>query len=160
RSRSTPPTAWATAPSRPRPTRWSRSTDRQLATNRRRILRRSVARTALQVLARRDPLDGAAALGRLVVALGDERADVDDPLALLARDLRPVVGVGRVREVLVLLELLADRREEVVGTDAPLAFGDGALDRQLLGPAHDVLDHGARGEVLEEHHLLVAVLVR
>ena len=33
------------------------------------------------------------------------------------------------------------------------------LDRQLLRPAHDVLDHGARREVLEVHDLLVAVLV-
>jgi hypothetical protein len=37
--------------------------------------------------------------------------------------------------------------------------GDLALDGQLLGPAHDVLDHGARREVLEVHDLLVAVLV-
>src|SRR5438093_9642718 len=45
----------------------------------------------LEVLPGGDPLDRAAALG--LRALGDERADVDDPLALLARDLRPVVGV-------------------------------------------------------------------
>ena len=30
---------------------------------------------------------------------------------------------------------------------------------ELLGPADDVLDHGARGEVLEVQDLLVAVLV-
>ena len=53
-----------------------------------------------------------------------EGADVDDPLALLARDLRPVVGVGRVGQVLVLLVLLVDRRDEVLGADAPLAAGD------------------------------------
>src|SRR3954451_10678370 len=46
-------------------------------------------------------VDGPAGLGALAA---DERADVDDPLALLARDLRPVVGVGRVGQVLVLLE--------------------------------------------------------
>ena len=72
-----------------------------------------------EVLARADPLDGAAA-GGVVLAGGDERADVDDALALLARDLRPVVGVGRVREVLVLLVLLVDGHQEVVGAD-PLA---------------------------------------
>src|SRR5215475_11631799 len=37
---------------------------------------------------------------------GDERADVDDPLALLARDPCPVVRVGRVGQVLVLPELV------------------------------------------------------
>ena len=37
--------------------------------------------------------------------------------------------------------------------------GELALDGELLGPAHDVLDHGPRGEVLEVHDLLVAVLV-
>ena len=79
---------------------------------------------------------------RSVVVLRDERADVDDPLALLARDLRPVVGVGGVGQVLVLLVLLVDRLDEVVDADAPVAAGDEALDGQLLGPAHDVLDHG------------------
>jgi hypothetical protein len=49
----------------------------------------------------------------------DEGTDVDDPLALLARDLRPVVGVGGVRQVLVLLVLLVDRVEQVLGADAP-----------------------------------------
>jgi hypothetical protein len=55
-----------------------------------------------------------------LVAVVDERAHVDDPLALLARDLRPVVGVGGVGQVLVLLELLVHRGDEVVG-DMPLA---------------------------------------
>ena len=45
------------------------------------------------------------------------------------------------------------------GGDALLAAIDLTLDRQLLRPPHDVLDHGARGEVLEEEDLLVAVLV-
>ena len=89
-----------------------------------------------------------------------DRAHVDDALALLAGDLRPVVGVGRVRQVLVLAELLLDRVEQVVGDDAALAARDRALDRQLLRAAHDVLDHGARREVLEVQELLVAVLVR
>ena len=71
-----------------------------------------------QVLAGGDPLDGATALG-LVVVGGHERAHVDDALALLARDLGPVVGVGRVGQVLVLLVLLVDRLDEVVGADAP-----------------------------------------
>ena len=47
----------------------------------------------------------------------DEGADVDDPLALLARDPGPVVGVGRVGQVLVLLEL-RDARVEQVFTEA------------------------------------------
>src|SRR5438034_7130869 len=43
----------------------------------------------------------------LLVGVAHERPHVDDPLALLAGDLRPVVGVGRIRQILVLLELLA-----------------------------------------------------
>src|SRR5947207_2993795 len=116
------------------------------------------AQTAsLEVLPGGDPLDGAAALGLL--AAGDQRADVDDPLALLARDLRPVVGVGGVGQVLVLLELLADGVDEVLGGDALLPAGDQALDRELLRPPDDVLDHGPGGEVLEVQGLLVTVLV-
>src|SRR5205807_5103894 len=113
--------------------------------------------TKLEVLPGGDPLDGAAALGLL--AAGDERADVDDALALLARDLRPVVGVGGVGQVLVLLELLADGFDQVLGGDALLPAGDQALDRELLRPPDDVLDHGPGGEVLEVQDLLVAVLV-
>src|SRR5438128_4109146 len=62
--------------------------------------------TALQVLAGADPLDGPPAGGLL--ALRQQGADVDDALALLARDLGPVVGVGGVGQVLVLLVLLPD----------------------------------------------------
>ena len=49
-------------------------------------------------------VDRATGLGALLA--GDERADEHDPLALLARDPRPVVGVGGVGQVLVLLELV------------------------------------------------------
>src|SRR5256886_4209700 len=52
-------------------------------------------------------------LGVLVLA-GDERADVDDPLALLAGDPGPVVRVRGVREVLVLRELVDDRVQQVL----------------------------------------------
>src|SRR5204863_5473711 len=112
----------------------------------------------LQILPRRDPLDGPPALG--VVAIGQKRADVNDPLTLLARDLRPVVRVGGVRQILVLFVLLADRREEVGGPDSTPLVGDPALDGELLGPLHDVHDHGTRREVLEVQDLFVAVLVR
>src|SRR4030095_11195507 len=40
--------------------------------------------------------------------LAHQGLDVDDPLALLAGNLRPVVRVRRVGQVFVLLELLAD----------------------------------------------------
>ena len=75
-------------------------------------------RRTLQVLAGGDPLDGAAARG-VGVGLLDERAHVDDALALLARDLGPVVRVGRVGQVLVLLVLLVDRLDEVVRRGCP-----------------------------------------
>jgi hypothetical protein len=71
-----------------------------------------------------DPLD----VPRLLRGLTGERFDGDDPLALLASDLRPVVGVRRVGQVLVLLELLADRVEQdvadrVVGADPSVGRG-------------------------------------
>src|SRR2546422_3856465 len=80
----------------------------------------------------------------LLFGVAHERLHVDDPLALLAGDLRPVVGVGRIRQILVLLELFAHGIEQVAGADALLAATDQPLEGQLLGPPHDRLDHGAR----------------
>src|SRR5262245_19498786 len=70
---------------------------------------------------------------------GDQSADVDDPLALPAGDTRPVVGVGGVREILVLLELLAHCVDQVLELDAPIALLDEALHGLLLGAIDDVL---------------------
>src|SRR5438128_9608054 len=109
---------------------------------------------ALQVLTRiDDPLDAP----ELLFLLALERLHVDDPLTLLAGDLGPVVRVGSVGEVFVLLELLADGGEQVVGHDALLAAADVALEGELLRTAHDRLDHGAGREVLEVENLFVAV---
>src|SRR5258705_1783849 len=110
----------------------------------------------LQVLTRIDDLLDTE---ELLFGLAHERLHVDDALALLAGDLRPVVGVGGVRKILVLLELFADGRQEVVGHDALLAAADVALERELLRPAHDRLDHGAGREVLEVEDLFVTVRV-
>src|SRR5947209_6132682 len=112
---------------------------------------------ALEVLPGPYALDGAPAGGFL--AFGEQRADVDDALALLARDLGPVVGVRGVGQVLVLLVLLLDGSQEVLGADALPLAGNRPLDGELLGPPHDVLHHGARREVLEVQDLLVTVLV-
>src|ERR671937_718063 len=57
-----------------------------------------------------DGVDGPARLGAL--AAGDQRADVDDPLALLTGDAGPVVGVGGVGQVLVLAELIHNRVDQ------------------------------------------------
>src|SRR3989454_6834505 len=111
----------------------------------------------LQILAGGHHLLHAAAL---IARFAHERSHIDDPLVLLAGDLRPVAGVSRIGQILVLLDLLADGREQVVGTHALFAAADQALEGQLLGPPHDRLDHGARGEVLEVEDLLVAVGVR
>src|SRR5262245_37816500 len=81
----------------------------------------------LQVLPGGHPLDGPAPGGAAVVAV-DDGADVDDPLALLAGDLGPVVRVGRVGQVLVLLVLLVDRLDHVGETDALGPVGQVALD--------------------------------
>ena len=51
---------------------------------------------------------------------GDQRADVDDPLALLARDPCPVIGIGGVGQVLVLGELVDDRVEQVLDPQTAL----------------------------------------
>src|SRR5713226_7997386 len=89
----------------------------------------------LQVLARVDPFD----LAALAASIRHQGADVDDPLALLARDPGPVVGVRRVGQVLVLLELVADGAKEVLALDALLPLREEALDRRLLGAGDDVL---------------------
>src|SRR5580692_11439438 len=64
-------------------------------------------------------LPGAHALDRSttvhLAVLGEQGADVDDALTLLARDPGPVVRVGRIGQVLVLLVLLPDGLEEVRG---------------------------------------------
>src|SRR3954453_15944210 len=109
----------------------------------------------LQVLAGvRGRVDGAAGL---VALAADERADVDDPRALLARDPRPVVGVGRVGQVLVLLELVEARRRQVADPEAAGAGLQALLDGHLLRAVDDVLQHRARVEVLEVQDLLVTV---
>src|SRR5437867_7148539 len=114
----------------------------------------SLPPASLQVLTRvDDPFDAS----QLFFRLAHEGLDVHDPLPLLAGDLRPVVGVGGVGQVLVLLELLADGGEEVVDHDALRAAGDVALEGEFLGPAHDGLDHRAGGEVLEVEDFFVAV---
>src|SRR5215210_340439 len=84
-----------------------------------------VPRRNLEILACAHTLDGPSAGSFL--ALRHERADVHDPLALLARDLGPVVGVGGVGQVLVLLVLLLDGFEQVGGTDPPALAGDDPL---------------------------------
>src|SRR5829696_5519958 len=116
---------------------------------------RPCAGAALEVLPRiGDGVDGAARLSALVG--GDQRPDEDDPLALLARDLGPVVGVSGVRQILVLRELVQAGLQQVAN---PHAFGarvQEVLDRHLLGSVDDVLDHGAGVEVLEVQDLLVA----
>src|SRR5262245_5857422 len=122
------------------------------------VPRAAARRRRSEVLAGGDALDLAAAARAFVVR--EQGAHEHDALALLARDLRPVIGVRRVRQVLVLAVLLPDRVHQVAGGDALGAAADLPLDRHLLRPTHDVLDHGARGEGLEEQHLLVAVLVR
>src|SRR5215472_3234197 len=115
---------------------------------------RSLPPGRLQVLAGvDDPLDGPL----LFLGLTHQGLDVDDALALLAGDLGPIVRIGRVGEILVLLELLAHRAHHVVEVDALLARLDVALQGQLLGPPHHRLDHGSRGEVLEVQNLLVTV---
>src|SRR2546427_13144973 len=86
-----------------------------------------------------------------------KRLDGDDPLSLLAGDLRPVVRVGGVGEILVLLELLPDRAEQVVARDALRARLEGSLEGELLLPPYDGFDHGAGGRVLEGGYLFLPV---
>src|SRR5579863_695159 len=113
---------------------------------------------ALEVLAGSDVRDRATALDLRFLAV-DEGADEDDALALLTRDASPVVGVGRVGQILVLAVLLADGQLQVLADESATVAGDLSLDRELLGASHDVLDHGAGREVLEVEDLLVAALI-
>src|SRR6266550_504724 len=111
-----------------------------------------------EILPGGDALDLPAAAAAVVV--GEQRAHEHDALALLAGDLRPVVGVRRVRQVLVLAVLLPDGVDEVAARDASRAAADLPLDGHLLRAPDDVLDHRSGGEALEEQHFLVTVLVR
>src|SRR5580704_16915124 len=103
----------------------------------------------------RHGVDRAACLGAGLA--GDQGPDVDDALALLAGDAGPVVRVRGVRQVLVLAELVDARGQQVTDPHALLPGLQELLDGHLLGPGHDVLDHGAGVEVLEVQHFLVAV---
>src|SRR5262245_55245919 len=82
--------------------------------------RRTAVRCRLQVLAGVHPFDLPALAA---VGVAKQGANVHDPLALLPGDAGPVVRVRRVREVLVLLELVADGHLEVVEGQALLALG-------------------------------------
>jgi hypothetical protein len=52
-------------------------------------------------------------------------------------------------QVLVLLVLLVDRRDAGRRSGCPGAAVEEPLDGQLLGPAHDVLDHGPDAKSLK-----------
>src|ERR1700677_2524628 len=112
----------------------------------------------LEILPRAHVLDRATTL-HVVFFSVDQRADENDPLALLARDSCPVVGVGGVGKVFVLAELLTNRFEEVVLLESSTLARDLALHGDLLGPSHNVLDHGARSEVLEVQDFFIAALI-
>src|ERR1035437_811433 len=112
----------------------------------------------LEVLAGADVLDRSATLDVGLLAV-DKGPDEDDTFTLLARDARPVVGVGGVGKILVLAVLLANRFEQVRALQSTSVTRDLTLDREFLGAPHDVLDHGARREVLEVQDLLVTALV-
>src|SRR6266699_4528177 len=118
----------------------------------------TATRRRSEILPGGDALDLPAAAATVV--FGEQRAHEHDALALLAGDLRPVVGIRRVRQVLVLAVLLPNGIDEVAARDASRAPADLPLDRHLLRAPDDVLDHRSGGEVLEEQHFLVTVLVR
>src|SRR5680860_1119785 len=71
--------------------------------------------------------------GLSALLAGDQGADENDPLTLLARDACPVVWVGGVREVLVLLELVHAGLEHMGDPQALLTDVQQVLDRHLLG---------------------------
>src|SRR5829696_7309143 len=109
--------------------------------------RRPRRRAVLQVLPGvGDRVDRPPGLGALA---GDQGADVDDPLALLAGDAGPVVRVGGVGQVFVLPELVDAGVEQVLQPDAFLVELQEVLDRHLLRPVNDALHHRAEVEVLE-----------
>src|SRR5271154_5056718 len=112
----------------------------------------------LEILPRTHVLDRATTLDVVFFSV-DQRANENDPFALLARNTGPIIGVCCVRKVLVLAELLTNRFEEILFAKAPPLICDLTLDRDFLGPANNVFDHGARCEVFEVQNLFVAALV-
>src|ERR1700722_1678272 len=112
----------------------------------------------LQVLAGTDVLNRTTAEDVGLFAV-DERADEDDPFALLSRHACPVVRVRGIREVFVLAVLLSNGFDQVFGAQATTLVGDLSLHGELLRSTNDVLDHRAAREVLEVQHLFIATLV-
>ena len=70
---------------------------------------------------------------------------MDDLFALLPGDLGPVVRIRRIRQILVLFELVPDSPEQILSLDAFLVGGDRSLDGLFLGSRYDALNQRAAG---------------
>src|SRR6476620_10669042 len=82
-----------------------------------------------------------------------------DFLALLAGDLGPIIWIGRVGQILVFLELLADRADEVVGSETAALLGNGSLDGILLGTRDDAFDQCAARKIFKVENFLFSVRI-
>ena len=97
----------------------------------------------------------------------DERAHIDDPLTLLARDTRPVVRIRGVRKVFVLAEFLADGGDEVDGVVDQHPGGvpglvalDAAAAHSLTSIAFPAISAGVYGYPAEEATAVIAAAVK
>src|SRR5437899_11157886 len=107
---------------------------------------------ALEVVAGRHGFDPARFAGP-----DRDRPHVDDLVGLLAGNLRPVVWIGRVRQVFMFLELVPDGPDEILALDAALAGREQTLDRVFLGPGDDAFNQSPAGAVFHVEGLFVSI---
>ena len=85
---------------------------------------------------------------------------MDDLFALLTGDLCPIIGIGRIRQIFMLLVLFADRTREVVHLQAFLVRCDRAFDGKFLRARDNPFDQRTARKVLEVERLLLSIGVR
>lgn len=85
-----------------------------------------------EVLAGLNPLDRPPAFGLILLGMAHQRSHVHDPLSLFARDLGPVVRVGRVGQVLVFTWNSWRTEATRSAASTPRTAGQLPFDGQLL----------------------------
>lgn len=89
----------------------------------------------------------------------DEGADVDDSLALLTRDPRPVIWIRRIGQILVLAEFIEAGAEEVFDSYSLAEARYEIFDRRLFAARDNVLDHCSGTEVTEVQDFTISIYI-
>ena len=97
-------------------------------------------------------------LTRLARAAAD-RPKMHDLFSFFPGDLRPVVGIARIGQVFVFLELLPNGADQVLGPEATAFLRNRPLDGKLLPARYDAFDQRTAREILKVEHFLFTVRV-